>query len=92
MLESFIIWYALGILGASLARGAFASGDRAHGREPDPITVGTLVVGSLFSLSGPVAIVSAIVWWVCAFFEHRPADRWKWMQPVRRVLNYKIFK
>lgn len=90
-MKEFLLWYGVGIVASILARGAIRSGFQANGYKLDPFMVKALLLCAAFSLLGPLALCWAVLWWVCAGFEHYPIWTWKMMQPVKRILNRKIF-
>lgn len=85
-----IFWYSIGLIGALLSRAAFRSGSRANDFKLHPVTVKTVVFIMLWAVAGPVAVLGAATWWVCAFLEWHPIWTWKWVQPVKRVLNREL--
>lgn len=86
-MDTFLVWYFIGIIGAVLSRAAFSFG---IGRTP-PFIMKTIVVGAFFAFLGPVALAASVLWWVCAIFERSPVWEWKWVQPLRRAMNRELW-
>jgi hypothetical protein len=79
-----LAWYGAGLIGALMCR-YFGS------PPPKPLTIGSLVAGSAWALTGPLALFFGLIIWGEALVgaaPHRPDSIWN--RPIFRAKDYSL--
>lgn len=86
-----VAWYLVGVAGMLLSREAIQLGiNKKILKRRKPATYGTIAIGALMSLLGPLALILALTFWVATAFEYCPIWTWPVIRDVVAFLRRPI--